>query len=113
MPPFTPIPPNPLTKEVPQHGVITRTEPRYHVILLDDDDHSYDYVIELCMELFDMSEEEGYLKAVDVDCDGFAILLTASQQEAMDKRDQVHAFGPDWRMPGCKGSMTAIVEPAE
>ena len=32
--------------------------------------------------------------------------------EAEYARDQVHAFGPDKRMPGSKGSMSVVVEPA-
>ncbi len=102
----------PGVKEVPVHKVITLEEPLYHVILLDDDDHSYDYVIEICMEIFGMSETDGYLKAVDVDTDKFVILLTTTKDEADHKRDLVHSKGVDWRMQGCKGSMTALVEQA-
>jgi ATP-dependent Clp protease adaptor protein ClpS len=103
--------PTPKTREVPQKEVVTLTEPRYHVILLDDDEHTYDYVIEICMDIFGMSEDEGYLKAVDVDCDGFVILLTTDRSEAEIKRNMIHSMGADWRMENCKGSMSAIIEP--
>ena len=34
-------------------------------------------------------------------------------EEAEQKRDQVHAYGPDWRLPHSRGSVAALVEPAE
>jgi ATP-dependent Clp protease adaptor protein ClpS len=38
--------------------------------------------------------------------------LTCKLEEAEHKRDLIHAFGPDWRMPHSRGSVTALVEPA-
>ena len=37
---------------------------------------------------------------------------TKADLEAEFGKDQIHAYGPDWRMPQCKGSMRAVVEPA-
>ena len=34
--------------------------PLYNVVLLDDDDHTYEYVIEMLQKLFMMSEEDAY-----------------------------------------------------
>ena len=86
--------------------------PAYHVVLLDDDDHTYDYVIEMLQKLFVFSLEQAYQHAVEVDTQGRTILLTCALPEAEFARDQVHAFGPDRRMPQCKGSMSAVIEPA-
>jgi len=86
--------------------------PLYHVVLLDDDDHTYDYVIEMLQKLFIFSQDKAYQHAVEVDTYGRTILLTCELGEAEFARDQIHAYGPDWRMPKCKGSMSAIVEPA-
>ena len=88
------------------------TIPRYHVILLDDDDHTYDYVIEMVMKLFGHSRERAFLMACEVDGAGRVIVDTTTRERAELKRDQIHAFGPDWRIPRCKGSMSAVVEPA-
>ena len=38
-------------------------------------------------------------------------LVGTELPEAEFGRDQIHAFGADWRMPNSKGSMSAIVEP--
>lgn len=92
----------------------TRRQPPYHVILLDDDDHTYEYVIRMLQELFAHSFETAYLMAVEVDTTGRVIVLTTTREHAELKRDQIHAFGPDpLSSRGCAGSMSAVIEPAE
>ncbi|MCA8923040.1 MAG: ATP-dependent Clp protease adaptor ClpS [Planctomycetes bacterium] len=94
--------------------VTTHTQliPPYHLILLDDDDHSYEYVIEMLIAVFGMSKERAYLHACEVDSTQRTIVITTSREHAELKQEQVHAYGPDHRIPRCAGSMTAIVEPA-
>src|SRR5438477_4224144 len=87
--------------------------PAYNVVLLDDDDHTYDYVIEMLQTLFVFSHEQAYRHAVEVDTHGRTIQLTCALPQAEFARDQVHAFGPDRRMPRSKGSMSAVLEPAK
>lgn len=91
----------------------TRRQPPYHVILLNDDDHSYEYVIEMLLALFGYPVEKGFQMARQVDTTGRAIVCTTSLERAELKRDQIHAFGPDRRIPRCKGAMQAEIEPAE
>ena len=86
--------------------------PLYHVVLLDDDEHTYDYVIEMLQRLLMMSQVEAFQHAVEVDTAGRTIVITCELPQAEFARDQIHAYGPDWRMPNCKGSMSAVVEPA-
>jgi ATP-dependent Clp protease adaptor protein ClpS len=91
----------------------TRRQPPYHVILLDDDDHTYEYVIRMLQELFAHSYETAYLMAVEVDTTGRVIVLTTTKEHAELKRDQIHAFGADpLSSRGCAGSMSAVIEPA-
>ena len=87
--------------------------PVYNVVLLDDDDHTYDYVIEMLQKLFVFSQDQAFHHAVEVDTHGRTILLTCALSEAEFARDQVHAYGPDKRMPQSKGSMSAVIEPAK
>jgi ATP-dependent Clp protease adaptor protein ClpS len=91
----------------------TRRQPPYNVILLNDDDHSYEYVIEMLQQLFAHPVEKGYQLAKVVDTQGRAIVCTTSLERAELKRDQIHAFGPDPRIERCAGSMQAEIEPAE
>jgi ATP-dependent Clp protease adaptor protein ClpS len=91
----------------------TRRQPPYHVVLLNDDDHTYEYVIEMLKDLFGHPVEKGFQLARLVDTTGRAIVCTTSLERAELKRDQIHAYGPDPRLPRCKGSMSAEIEPAE
>lgn len=86
--------------------------PLYHVVLLDDDEHTYEYVIEMLQRLFFLTEVDAFRRAVEVDTAGRTIVITCGLSEAEFGRDQIHGYGPDWRMPQSKGSMRAVVEPA-
>ncbi len=91
----------------------TRRQPPYHVILLNDDDHSYEYVIEMLKALFNHPIEKGFLLAREVDQTGRAIVCTTSLERAELKQDQIHGYGPDPRITQCQGSMSAVLEAAE
>ena len=91
----------------------TKRQPPYNVILLNDDDHSYQYVIAMLQKLFGYPVEKGFKMAEEVDSKGRVIVATTSMEHAELKRDQIHAFGADPMIPRCKGSMSADIEPAE
>jgi ATP-dependent Clp protease adaptor protein ClpS len=86
--------------------------PPYHVILHNDDDHTFEYVIEMLKKLFGHPEPKGYQMAYEVHTRGRVIVDTTSKERAELKRDQIHAYGTDRRLPRCKGSMSASIEPA-
>jgi Uncharacterized conserved protein len=86
--------------------------PLYNVVLLDDDDHTYEYVIEMLQKLFLCSDSDAFRHAVEVDTVGRTIVITCGLPEAEFGKDQIQSYGPDWRMTKSKGSMKAIVEPA-
>ena len=90
-----------------------RKQPPYHVLLLDDDDHTYDYVIGMLRKLFGHSPEAAFKLAESIDNGGRVVVDTTTLERAEFKRDQIHAFGRDWRIPRCAGSMSAAIEPAE
>lgn len=85
--------------------------PLYRVVLLDDDDHTYDYVIEMLQKIFIFSAEQALRHAQEVDSTGRTPLITCELPEAEYARDQIHGYGADWRMPRSKGSMSAVLEP--
>ncbi len=97
----------------------TRPQPRtkqprlWNVVLLDDDQHTYDYVIELAQKVFGVQLTRAFQIAKTVDSDGRAICLTTHKEHAELKVEQIHGFGADVLIAGCKGSMSAIIEPAE
>jgi ATP-dependent Clp protease adaptor protein ClpS len=91
-----------------------RTEglPPYNVVLLDDDDHSYEYVILMLKKVFGHPIAKGFEMAQEVDSTGRVVVATTNLEQAELKRDQIQAFGPDPLIPRCRGSMSATVEPA-
>ena len=86
--------------------------PMWHVVLLDDDDHTYDYVIEMLGKLFGHGLETAFQMAREVDATGRVIVDTTALERAELKRDQIHAYGRDWRLERSQGSMSATLEPA-
>ncbi len=88
-----------------------KRQPRYHVVLWNDDDHTYEYVIRMLQDLFGHPPEKGYLLAKEVDSQGRVIVLTTTREHAELKRDQILAFGKDKLIARCKGSMSASIEP--
>jgi ATP-dependent Clp protease adaptor protein ClpS len=88
-----------------------KRQPRYNVILWDDQEHTPEYVIAMMQQLFGYPAEKGFQIAQEVDGRGRAIVLTTTKEHAELKRDQIHAFGKDPLIRGCKGSMSASIEP--
>jgi ATP-dependent Clp protease adaptor protein ClpS len=95
--------------ETVEHEELT---PLYRVVLLDDNDHTYDYVIEMLQKIFIFTLELAYRHAEEVDRRGRTVLITCELPQAEYARDQIQAYGPDWRLQRSKGSMSAVVEPA-
>lgn len=99
----------------PETEILQRDQktPLYRVVLLDDNDHTYDYVIEMLQKIFIFTLDEAYRHAEEVDRCGRTILIVCELPQAEFARDQIHAYGPDWRLQRSKGSMSAVVEPAQ
>ena len=99
--------------------VRTKSEPQtkrpwlWNVVLLNDEAHTYDYVIKMCQEVFAHPEERAFKIAQSVDGNGRAVLMTTHKEHAELKLDQIHGFGRDQIIAECVGSMSAIIEPAE
>lgn len=104
---------NPHTEVLEDEQQVTLLIPRYHVILLNDEAHTYDYVIEMLTVIFGHSNETAYAMACEVDAKGKVIVDTTHKEKAGLRRDQIMSYGTDWRIPHCKGSMSAIIQPAE
>ena len=101
-----------IARPVEKEEQITQGLPPYNVVLLDDDDHSYEYVVLMLKKVFGHPIEKGFEMAQEVDATGRVIVATTNLEQAELKRDQIHAFGPDPLIPRCKGSMSATVESA-
>ena len=101
------------TKPAERTDTATQLAPQYHVILHDDDSHTYNYVIAMLVQLFGKNQEDAYQHACEVDKTGVTIVETTSLERAELKRDQIQAFGADPLLENSRGSMCATIEPAE
>lgn len=100
------------TKPQEKRRQATQGLPPYDVVLLDDDDHSFEYVIRMLKELFGHPVAVGRRMAMEVDTAGRVVVFTTHLERAELERDRIQARGPDPLIPRCKGSMSATVEPA-
>jgi ATP-dependent Clp protease adaptor protein ClpS len=84
----------------------------YHLVLLDDSDHSYEYVVYMLGRIFGYAREKAFAIACAVDSTGRAVVETADHERVSRHQQQIHAFGPDPVVQHSKGSMSAVIEPA-
>jgi ATP-dependent Clp protease adaptor protein ClpS len=103
--------PAPARRARPASRAMPQLEPMFNVILLDDDQHTYEYVVEMLCTLFGHAFETSYLMACEVDRSGRVIVFTSDRKEAADRRDAIQTFGADPLLPGSSGSMGAEIEP--
>ena len=103
------VAPPPAAAKPSRHGK-PRRQPRYHVVLWNDDDHTFEYVITMLQQLFGHPPETGFTLAKEVDAKGRVVVLTTTKEHAELKRDQIHAFGADKLLARSKGSMSASIE---
>ena len=89
-----------------------RLERLYHVIILNDEDHTVEYVVEMLQSTVGLSEPQALACTLEADSTGSSIVCTCAREDAERKRDFIHAYGPDWRLPHSRGSVAALIEPA-
>jgi ATP-dependent Clp protease adaptor protein ClpS len=90
----------------------TRRQPPYHVVILNDEEHTFPYVIELLVKLFGHALPAAEALTWEIHTRGRAIVYTTHKEKAELKRDQVLAYGPDPRMSISKGPLGCYIEPA-
>jgi len=91
----------------------TRRQPPYNVILLNDEEHTFDYVIELLTKLFAHPLAAAKELTWRIHYGGRAVVYTTHKEKAELKRDQVLSYGADPRMSESKGPLGCYIEPAE
>jgi ATP-dependent Clp protease adaptor protein ClpS len=70
----------------------TRRVPPYHVILLNDDHHSVEFVIEVLIKALGFSAERAYEHMMEAHTSGRAVVWTAPKEIAELKAEQMQTF---------------------
>lgn len=86
--------------------------PKYRVVLLNDENHSYGYVVTMLNQVFGLTNEAAFELAKEVDSAGRVVVYTGPKEHAEFKQEQIAAFGPDPNIPHCQDSMGCELEPA-
>ena len=73
-----------------------KRQPPYAVIVDNDNDHTYNYVIEGLCRFCGHTVEKAFLLADQIDRTGRAAVWTGSMEVAELKRDQLRSMGPDF-----------------
>ncbi len=90
------LPPEPTLKKRPEKTPPqTKRQPPYAVVILNDDFHTFEYVIELLQKICGHSLEKAALSAKTVHETGRAIVWSGTKEVAELKRDQIREYGPD------------------
>ena len=103
----------PPQRQVAQPRVLPKQEPPWHVILLNDDHHTFRYVVEMLEDVFGHSIELGFQMATEVHETGRVIVATVHKELAELRQEQIHLYKPRQPYPDCKGQMKAIIERSE
>lgn len=90
-------------------------EPPWHVILLDDDFHTFMYVIEMLQSIFGHPPQLGMRMADEVNEKGRVIVATVHKELAELRKQQIEEYGPDpqEKNPARQVSMRADIECSE
>ena len=73
-----------------------KRQPPYAVIVENDDDHTYAYVMLGLRKVCGHSMEDAFKLAMQIDLTGRAVVWTGSLEVAELKRDQIIGLGPDF-----------------
>jgi ATP-dependent Clp protease adaptor protein ClpS len=88
-------------------------EPNYHVVIWNDNEHTFDYVIEMLVKICKHSFAKAYDVTWQIDHLGKGIACTCHRELAELKRDQITHYGGDSYLgDGKPTSMRATIEAA-
>jgi ATP-dependent Clp protease adaptor protein ClpS len=99
------------TKPRSKRGTRTRRIPPYHVILLNDDDHSMEFVVEVLQKALGASEDKAILLMHEAHTSGRAIVWTGTKEVAELKAEQIQTFH-EIRPNKNLGPLGVSIEPA-
>jgi ATP-dependent Clp protease adaptor protein ClpS len=105
--PFAPTKP----KSKPRERV--RILPPYHVILLNDDDHSFEFVVNVLRKVFGFEVEQAFKYTHEAHVKGRAVVWTGPKEVAELKVEQVQTLHETRQRDGAKlGPVDCVIEPA-
>lgn len=81
----------------------------WRVVLFNDEEHTYDYVVEMLQAVCHFNREQAFRCAVEVDLTGRTIVFIGKKSACETIAAQIHTWGPDHRLLHSRGSMQCAV----
>jgi ATP-dependent Clp protease adaptor protein ClpS len=99
-----------LPGEFTESGTDTQVLRSSKVVLFNDEDHTYDYVVEMLTHCCELSRDAAFYCALEVDMTGRTVVYYGDFGNCKTVCDKILAYGPDHRLPRSMGSMEAEVQ---
>jgi ATP-dependent Clp protease adaptor protein ClpS len=100
------------TESKPRDETRTRRIPPYNVILLNDDHHSMEFVIEVLCKVLGCAVEHAFQLMMEAHESGRAVVWTGTREVAELKAEQIQTC-PEIRADGTHlGPLGCVIEPA-
>jgi ATP-dependent Clp protease adaptor protein ClpS len=90
----------------------TKVVRHWKVILYNDEDHTYDYVVAVLVAVCAMAKEQAFRCAVEVDLTGRTIVYYGTKEDCSRISSKINTWGADHRLLRSRGSMNSAVEAA-
>jgi ATP-dependent Clp protease adaptor protein ClpS len=108
---------------LPDTGVTTETKPReetrtrrippYNVILMNDDHHSMEFVVEVLCKVLGCASERAIQLMLEAHTSGRAVIWTGTREVAELKAEQIQTFTETRESDGAHlGPLGCVIEPA-
>jgi ATP-dependent Clp protease adaptor protein ClpS len=96
-----------------QEETRTRRVPPFHVILENDDHHSFEFVVNTLRQALGYTTERAYQLMMTAHNSGRAVVWTGPREVAELKAEQIQTFHETREADGAKlGPLSCLVEPA-
>ena len=82
----------------------------HRVTLLNDENHTYDYVVEMLVSICGMKKEQAFRCAVEVDIVGKTIVYYSNKEKCEQIARLIKNYGADHRMARSLSGMNATVD---
>ena len=90
-----------------QTETLAKPSLNWRVVLFNDEEHTYDYVVEMLTAACKLSRENAFRCAVEVDMTGKTIVYYGTRNDCEAVCGKILAYGPDHRLPQSMASMNA------
>jgi ATP-dependent Clp protease adaptor protein ClpS len=101
------------TQTLPENNTQTRRIPPYHLVLLNDDYHSMQFVIDVIRKVLGCTVERAFELMLEAHTSGRSVLWTGSKEVAELKAEQLQTFHEIREHDGAElGPLGCVIEPA-